>query len=228
MAQWPAGIRGGSARDLQARIEAERRGAPFLVYFDPEGAQHLVELDPALERVTIGRAAANDVALPWDQEVSRVHAALERVGGEWTLVDDGLSRNGSWVGGARVQGRRRLADGDVVRVGRTSLGVRLPGTPGAWTTTASSAAAAPPQLSPAQRRVLVALCRPFGTSPWAVPASNQRIADELFLSVHAVKTHLQGLFQRFGIEDLPQNEKRAALARRALETGAIGPSDLGS
>jgi pSer/pThr/pTyr-binding forkhead associated (FHA) protein len=208
-------------------VEAERRGAPFLVFFDDQGAQHLVALDGAGDRLTIGRGPANDVALAWDREVSRVHAALERVGGAWTLVDDGLSRNGSWVRGARMQGRRRLEDGDVLRLGQTSLLFRVPAGEGeSWVTAAPSTVAAPPKLSPSQKRVLVALCRPFGASAWAAPPSNQKIADELFLSVHAVKTHLQALFQRFGIEDLPQNEKRAVLARRALETGAISLGDL--
>ena len=46
---------------------------------------------------------------------------LERVGGAWTLVDDGLSRNGSCVNGRRVHGRRRLDDGDAIVVGRTQL-----------------------------------------------------------------------------------------------------------
>jgi DNA-binding NarL/FixJ family response regulator len=74
--------------------------------------------------------------------------------------------------------------------------------------------------------VLVALCRPFAESAVAAPPSNAQIAEELFLSVHAVKTHLQALFQAFAIADLPQNQKRAALARRALETGAVTRAEL--
>ena len=66
-------------------------------------------------------------------------------------------------------------------------------------------------LSEAQRRVLVALCRPFkDATGYVTPATNQQIADELFLSVDAVKTHLRALFAKFGIEDLPQNQKRIA------------------
>ena len=50
-------------------------------------------------------------------------------------------------------------------------------------------------LSPAQRRVLVALCRPFrDDQDFATPASNQQIADELVVSVEAVKTHLRAMF----------------------------------
>jgi len=51
------------------------------------------------------------------------------------------------------------------------------------------------------------------------PATNQQIADELFLSLDAVKTHLRMLFHKFGIEDLPQNQKRARLVEMALQFG---------
>jgi hypothetical protein len=57
--------------------------------------------------------------LPWDSAVSQVHAALERVGDDWTLVDDGSSRNGAFLNGERVYDRRTLRDGDVMRIGLT-------------------------------------------------------------------------------------------------------------
>ena len=59
-------------------------------------------------------------------KVSRVHATLERAGPAWTVVDDGLSANGSFCNGERVQGRRRLADGDELRFGRTAIVFREP------------------------------------------------------------------------------------------------------
>ena len=59
------------------------------------------------------------LALPWDDEVSRLHAELVRMGEDWVLCDDGLSHNGTFVNGERVRGRRRLRDGDVVTVGAT-------------------------------------------------------------------------------------------------------------
>ena len=52
-------------------------------------------------------------------------------------------------------------------------------------------------------------------------ASNQQIAQELFLSVHAVKTHLRVLFHKFGIDSLPQNQKRARLVELALQLGLV-------
>ena len=69
--------------------------------------------------VTIGRRDEADISLPWDPECSRLHAELELRAGEWTITDDGLSQNGTWVNELRLYGRRRLADGDIVRVGRT-------------------------------------------------------------------------------------------------------------
>src|SRR5204862_131653 len=95
--------------------------APFLVFRDGSGQEQVVSLEGDNQRLTIGRGSATDVWLEWDREASRVHAALERYGQEWTVVDDGLSRNGTFVNGERVHGHHRLADGDVVRCGSTEL-----------------------------------------------------------------------------------------------------------
>ena len=82
----------------------------------------------------------------------------------------------------------------------------------------------PPPLSAAQQRVLAALCRPLAAGSFATPASNREIADELVVSVDTVKSHLHDLFALFGVAAMPQNRKRAELARRALERGAVpGP-----
>ena len=71
------------------------------------------------------------------------------------------------------------------------------------------------------------LCRPYKDgAAFASPATNQEIAEELFLSVDAVKTHLRVLFAKFGIEGLPQNQKRARLVERAFNSGAITGRDL--
>ncbi len=81
---------------------------------------------------------------------------------------------------------------------------------------------AAPVLSPAQRRVLVALCRPLkhATAPVTL-ATNKDIAAELVVGVDAVKANLRGLFVSFRIEDVPQNRKRARLVELAFKTGAV-------
>ena len=78
--------------------------------------------------------------------------------GEWTILDDGLSTNGTFVNGNRVRGRQRSRDGDRVRVGKTLLVYRSVDTvtvPSTAPTGQPSAAA----LTDTQRRVLIALCR---------------------------------------------------------------------
>src|SRR5215207_3547207 len=114
-------LRTVSPAELAARVDPARRGVPFRVYLDGGGHQRLVDLGDRDRALSVGRGESNDVALEWDSEVSRVHAMLEPVGAEWTLVDDGLSRNGSFVNGERVRNRRRLADGDLIGIGRTLL-----------------------------------------------------------------------------------------------------------
>ena len=217
----------GSVEEVRERIAAERGGRPFLLYADDAGRQRIVEL-PGGGRVTVGRRPANDVCLEWDGEVSRLHAELEWIGGEWTVADDGLSQNGSFLNGQRISGRRRLRDGDVLRFGATVVTFRAPQA-GASEATGAAAADTQAELSDAQRRVLVALCRPFRDSgTFATPATNREIANELHLSVDAVKAHLRVLFGKFGVDELPQNQKRAQLVWRALQTGAVSTRDLGA
>jgi DNA-binding CsgD family transcriptional regulator len=81
-------------------------------------------------------------------------------------------------------------------------------------------------LSPMQRRILIALCRPVHDSEAATPATNREIADEVHLSVDAVKAHLRVLFERFGLSALPQNEKRARLVATALVSGVLSARDF--
>jgi pSer/pThr/pTyr-binding forkhead associated (FHA) protein len=222
---FPHALHRATPAELKERIAAERRERPFLLYRDGDGRQRILDLGAAAERVTIGRSATNALALPWDGEVSRVHASLERVGDEWTLIDDGRSRNGSFVDGDRVNGRIRLRDGDAIALGRTIVVFRSP-TGRESLRTATSQQRAIPSITDAQRRVLVALCRPYADSSFAVPASNKQIADELVLGVETIKTHMRALFDAFELGDLPQHHKRAALAQRALDSGLVAARDL--
>ena len=218
-------LRIASASELKEQLGAERSGLSFLVYRDAEGRRRLVLLPITADRLTIGRRSSNDLSFPWDPSVSRVHAQLERIGADWALVDEGLSCNGSFVNGVRVTGRRRLRDADVVQVGNTLLLYRR--SPGQTDPTMELPGHAPPTLSEVQRRVLIALARPCGIAgSLSAPATNQEIARELGYSVDAVKAHLRVLFHKFGVEHLPQNQKRIKLVDAAFRIGAITRADL--
>jgi hypothetical protein len=215
-----------TARELKEIIETERLGEPFLVWRDAVGEQIILGL-AQLERVTVGRRETNSVVIAADAEVSRIHAELERVGGEWAIGDDGLSRNGTYVNGTRISQRRRLRDGDTVRIGRTVIEYRAPTEGSTVATSAGTFLPIVDSLTETQRRILIALCRPYKNGGrHAIPASNSQIAAEVFLSVDAVKNHLRLLFQRFDIAALPQNQKRARLVECAFQWGLVSEREL--
>jgi FHA domain len=213
--------------ELKALIEAERTGVPFVYWRDGAGAQHILMLPFDRQRAMIGRREQSDIPLTWDLEVSRAHALLEPVGEEWTLVDDGLSRNGSFVNGGRVQGRYRLHDRDRMCFGATHVVFREPSeAEGSDSTARAPGAPSSVPLTEMQRKILIALCRPVVESSTATPATNPQIAAEVFLSVDAVKAHLRILFDRFGVGELPQNEKRSRLVSIVLGNGVLVARDF--
>ena len=70
--------------------------------------------------LTVGRGANNDVPLPEDEYASTRHARFEpRRDGVY--IEDIGSTNGTFVNGIRLTRERRLAPGDVVRIGETDL-----------------------------------------------------------------------------------------------------------
>lgn len=218
-------LRPRSGSELQHVLEAERTGAPFLVWRDDSGEQRLLALIDELERATIGRRAANDIVLAWDRQVSRTHVLLQCIAGEWAVSDEGLSANGTYVNDERVGGRRRLRDGDLIRAGGTLLSFRDPAAAGGTTSIVSDVGEVA-ELSTLQGRVLLALCRPYLDAAGVVaPASNRQIAEEVHLSVDAVKSHLGKLFVKLGIGDLPQNEKRTRLVELSFRLGLVTERD---
>ncbi len=210
-----------SVSELKARVEAERAGRPFVLFDDPDDGQQLFVFAPGSTAASVGRQPPVDVLLDFDEQVSRVHARFEQVGDGWEVVDDGLSRNGTFVNGHRVNVRCRLNDGDILRFGSTTVTYRSPGaeqpaTPGAAV-----------GLSTSQRRVLEALCRPYkGRSGFANPAPDEQIAEELFLAVGAVRAHLKVLYAKLEVEELPPGEKRVRLVERAFSSGLISEQKL--
>jgi hypothetical protein len=70
--------------------------------------------------LTVGRGTQNDVSIDGDEFASARHVRIEpRRDGVW--VSDIGSTNGTYVNGVRIDLPRKLARGDVVRVGETEL-----------------------------------------------------------------------------------------------------------
>jgi FHA domain len=214
--------------DLEARREAEKGGTPFLLLRDDKGAQRIVGLDEGAGSITVGRRLEADVPLPWDPEVSRLHAELEFKAGEWTLCDDGFSQNGTYVNGLRIHGRRRLTDGDLLRIGQTSIAYCDPGMSGLGVTLAPGELGIAPKFSEQQQRILRALCRPLmGDGEGVNPASDAAIAAATRIPEDVVTTELDHLGRAFGLQDMPPDDRRAEIALLALRSGLVKADENG-
>jgi pSer/pThr/pTyr-binding forkhead associated (FHA) protein len=219
---------GPTEEELEARQAAERLGLPFLVYRDGEGAQKIFALEPGRRSITIGRRDEADVSLPWDPECSRLHAELQLRAGEWTISDDGLSQNGTWVNELRLYGRRRLADGDVVRIGRTLLTFSHPGPVGIGPTLVPGELSATPRFSEQQQRILRALCKPlFDDGEGIDPATDEQVAAATGIPLDAVVSELDHLGRALGLEDMPAADQRAEIALLAMRSGLVSADEGG-
>ena len=225
----PLAIGQPTQEELEARRAAERIGAPFLIYRDGEGRQHIYSLASSSHSVTLGRREEADISVPWDPEMSRLHAELELRAGEWTVSDDGLSQNGTWVNGLRLSGRRRLADGDLLRVGRTIFAYCAPSGAGSvGPTLVPGELSAQPRFSEQQQRVLRALCRPlFADGEGINPATDEEVSEATGIPLAAVVSELDHLGRAMGLEDMPHGDQRAEIALLAMRSGLVSADDGG-
>jgi DNA-binding CsgD family transcriptional regulator len=192
--------------------------AAYLEVWTPAGRE-LVALEAG--RLTLGADPANDLPLPADPTLSRLHAVLERYEAGW-CVRDLDSRNGTFVNGQRVWRERPLRPGDELRVGAARLVYRSDQPGGAGT----QASEPPPELTRREREVLVVLCRTvLAGEAFTEPASIREIADALVVSEAAVKQHLAHLYDKFGIHGGGER-RRVRLANEALRRGAVTMAGL--
>jgi hypothetical protein len=205
--------------------DANRTETAWLTY-PHDGTDKMVVLSPDTSSVTVGRSPDVDVPLTADPEASRLHAALERIGTHWTITDQGMSTNGTFVNGWRLAGRRRLFSGDLIRIGMTTLQFHDHAGSSAETMDAEERAKSG-SVTAAQRAVLIALCSPYrDNAQFATPATNEEIAQQLGVNIETIKRHLQALFATFSIDDLAQNQKRKRLVQRAMNSGIVDRHSL--
>ncbi|TDX03907.1 FHA domain-containing protein [Kribbella sp. VKM Ac-2566] len=103
-------------------------------------------LQAGTDTITIGRASNADIRLQADDQISRIHARLNRDGGTWTLHDE--SRNGTGLNGRRLTAPTPLTNGDRIHIGRSVLTFHKSTTPSPHSTdTPPTAPPAPPAAS---------------------------------------------------------------------------------
>lgn len=110
------------APSAAAGLHAARPGPPTgrLVVVKSADLADGEEFELNSSQLTIGRGSQNDIAITTDEYASARHARFEpRQDGVW--VQDLGSTNGTFLNGTRLDRPRRLARGDVVRVGETDL-----------------------------------------------------------------------------------------------------------
>ena len=165
------GLHRRTPAELKAVLAAQRVGTAFLEYRDGDEAQRIVALDEESERVSVGRLPGCELALPWDDEVSRAHALLER------SAAPGRSRTA-----ARRTARSSTRPGSWARACSATATSCGSGGPRSIfhaaaedelrrTTPAIDRAA--PAITDSQRKVLVELCRP-ALGPAAAPRRTAR------------------------------------------------------
>ena len=125
---WYAGVDDGELDGRDFALSADRKNSAVV----PPGAAVLVKtgfyegLEVCVDRdwLVIGRGRSADLVLA-EPTISRSHAAVG-FDPEGFFVQDLGSTNGTKVNGARCE-RTLLKSGDVIQMGKLTLGVTLPG-----------------------------------------------------------------------------------------------------
>ena len=202
---------------------------PFLLFRDGDGRQRIFNLE-ASDRLDHGRppVRGRHLAAVGPGGLAPARRAVLPAG-EWTICDDGWSQNGTWVNGLRLAGRRRLADGDLVKIGRTIMGFHQPGSNGPGPTMVEAELSATPRFSEQQQRILRSLCRPlFADGDGFNPSSDLEVAEATGIEVEVVTQELDLLARLFGLEDMPRPERRAEVALLAVRSGLVGADEGGT
>ncbi len=192
-------------------------GIPVLV--TPGGAvtTAVVSRRYEAERVRIGRATDNDVVVD-DPHVSRYHAELRREDGAWVLCDLNTA-NGTIVDGRRVTADvvseaihvelgehvlRIAPDGERVDVRVVAHGRTMQLAVAGRGTRETTAEGRHGLVTPRERQLLALV---------AGGATDQQIADDLYISISTVRSHLDRIQEKTGLR------RRPDLTRLALDLG---------
>ena len=190
-----------------------------LEIWGPRGGRRIVELID--DRYVVGKADDADIVLTDDSTVSAAHAMVELIGQRW-YVKDLDSRNGTTVNKDRILGERALRDRDELVLGKTRVVYFAQQARHDPTTDVIAPA---PKLTKRQHEVVVALCRPLlSGDPFTPPTPVREMAQELYVTVAAVRENLSRLYLLF---DVPlEGDRRVQLANEAVRRGAVTAKDI--
>lgn len=214
-------------------MTGDRRDADsnsWFVLHQPGQAPATIPLEGEL---TVGRdvglpAVEGHLATVGDPAVSRLHALIIPKPAGW-CVQATEATNGLFVNGRRLAPGAvvLLANRDEIRLGERTTLVFHTLTSAADDRSNTQAARPVPDLTPGERRVLLAMCAPvLDGDAFTPPASVQAIAGELYVTESAVKQQLGRLYLKFDV--LEGSDRRLRLANEALVRGAVSLADLRS
>lgn len=72
------------------------------------------------DQVTIGRSTSSTLSFPESHLISRQHAAIQKRGNAWVVVDLGSS-NGTLLNGVHVEGEMTISPGDIIEIGDLAI-----------------------------------------------------------------------------------------------------------
>jgi pSer/pThr/pTyr-binding forkhead associated (FHA) protein len=207
---------------LEAEVRAE--GRPYVRFRDGVLFRAL-SLSPSASPIDIGRIDACPVRIQSDPLVSRRHAQLV-FGAGWWSIEDAASHNGTFIGDRRIPGETILKDGACFRVGDTVLSVHLPESGIDQTTLAESAEPRLLDPNPIQRKVLVALARPWlAGHELPVSPSDTDIAHTLECDdAQSITDAIMDLYEQAGLSS--DVDQRSGLIALAMHERTVTPDDL--
>jgi hypothetical protein len=207
--------------NLEDEVRAE--GHAYVRYRDGVLFRAL-SLSPAASPVDIGRVDVCPVRIESDPLVSRRHARLVFRAGWWS-IEDAPSHNGTFIGDKRIPGETILKDGARFRVGDTVLSVHLPQSGPDQTTLEAHAELRLLEPNPIQRKILVALARPWlAGHELPVSPSDADIAHTLGCDVQSVADAVTDLYEQAGLSS--DVDQRNGLIALAMHERTVTPDDL--
>jgi hypothetical protein len=207
--------------ELEDGVRAE--GRPYVRYRDGVSFRAF-SLSPSASPVDIGRTDACPVRIQSDPLVSRRHAQLV-FGAGWWSIEDAESHNGTFIGDKPLLGETLLKDGACFRVGDTLLSVHLPAS--GPDRTAPEEHSEPRLLdpTPVQRRILVALARPWlAGHELPVAPSDADLAHTLDCDVESITSAVADLCEQAGLPS--EVDQRSGLIALAMHERTVTPDDL--